>query len=152
MEIKRVHRIGIAVKDPQKALDFFVNILGAKQGVLYRKDETENYQLVEDEIPAEGLKSYYLTLGGLQIELMSPTHQEGNIAKFIQKHGEGLMTISFQVDDLEESMKELEAKGIRIVGKMLDHYTQIGDKKIHTPYCFVHPRDCFGLMVELAIR
>ncbi|MFH1350343.1 MAG: VOC family protein [Pseudomonadota bacterium] len=144
MEIKKINRIGLAVKDLDKAIDFFVNVLGAKRGVVYRKDESENYQLIEDEIPAEGLKSYYMTLGGLQIELMSPTDEDGNIAKFIQKRGEGLMTLSFQVEDLDAAIRELEEKGVRIVGKMLDHYTQLGDEKVHTPYCFIHPKDFFG--------
>ena len=152
MNIKKINRLGIAVKDLDKAIGFFVNILGAKRGVLYRKDETENYQLIEDEIPSEGLKSYYVTLGGLQIELMSPTDKKGNIARFIEKRGEGLMTISFQVEDLDGTIKEFEEKGVRIVGKMLDHYTQLGDDNVSTPYGFIHPKDFFGMMVELAIR
>ena len=152
MQVKSVNRLGIAVKDLEKAKDFFLNTLGAKPGVIYRKDETEHYDLVQDEIDSEGLKSYYVTLGGLQIELMAPTDDEGNIAKFIEKRGEGLMTISLQVDDLDKSIGYFEEKGVRIVGKMLDHYTQFGDEKVHTPYCFIHPKDFFGVMVELAIR
>jgi methylmalonyl-CoA/ethylmalonyl-CoA epimerase len=152
MQVKGVNRIGIAVKDLEKAKDFFINILGAKPGVIYRKDDTEHYDLVEDEIPSEGLKSYYLSLGSLQIELMAPINGEGNIANFIKKRGEGIMTISLQVDDLDEGIAYFEKKGIRIVGKMLDHYTQLGDEKVHTPYCFIHPKDFFGIMVELAIR
>jgi methylmalonyl-CoA epimerase len=152
MQVKSVNRLGIVVKDLEKAKDFFINALGAKSGVIYRKDETEHYDLVEDEIASEGLKSYYVTLGGLQIELMAPTDDDGNIAKFIEKKGEGLMTISLQVDDLDESIGYFEEKGVRIVGKMLDHYTQFGDEKVHTPYCFIHPKDFFGIMVELAIR
>ena len=152
MGIKKINRIGIAVKDLDKSIDFFVNVLGAKHGVVYRKDETENFDLVADEIPSEGLKSYYLTLGELQIELMAPTDEDGNIARFIQNRGEGLMTLSFQLDDIEEGIKDLEAKGVRVVGKMLDHYTQLGDEKVHTPYAFIHPKDFFGIMVELAIR
>jgi methylmalonyl-CoA/ethylmalonyl-CoA epimerase len=152
MQIKKINRIGIAVKELDKAIDFMVNVLGAKRGVTYRRDESENYQLVQDEIPAEGLRSYYVTLGGLQIELMSPTNEEGNIGKFIQKRGEGLMTISFQVEDLDAAVKELEGKGVRVIGKMLDHYTRIGNERVHTPYCFIHPKDFFGVMVELAIR
>jgi methylmalonyl-CoA/ethylmalonyl-CoA epimerase len=152
MQVKKINRIGIAVKDLDKAVDFLVNVLGAKRGVIYRRDESENYQLLQDEIPSEGLRSYYLTLGSLQIELMSPTSEEGNIGRFIQKRGEGLMTLSFQVEDLEVAVNELEGKGVRVVGKMLDHHTQIGNERVHTPYCFIHPKDFFGLMVELAIR
>jgi methylmalonyl-CoA/ethylmalonyl-CoA epimerase len=152
MQVKKINRIGIAVKDLDKAVDFLVNVLGAKRGVIYRRDESENYQLLQDEIPSEGLRSYYLTLGSLQIELMSPTSEEGNIGRFIQKRGEGLMTLSFQVEDLEVAVNELEGKGVRVVGKMLDHHTQIGNEMVHTPYCFIHPKDFFGLMVELAIR
>ena len=150
--IKKVHRIGIAVKDLEKAKSFFLDVLGATKGVVYRRDETEHYDLVEDNIPEEGLKSFYVTLGNMQIELMSATDEDGNIAKFIKRKGEGLMTLSFQVDDMEEAIEHLEKKGVRIIGKMLDHYTTIGGEKIHTPYCFIHPKDFFGIMVELAIR
>jgi methylmalonyl-CoA epimerase len=93
-----------------------------------------------------------VTLGGIQVELMSPTDEDGNIAKFIQKRGEGLMTLSFQVEDLDGTIKEMEEKGVRVVGKMLDHYTELGGEKVHTPYCFMHPKDFFGIMVELAVR
>jgi len=152
MQVEKIPRIGIAVKDLEKAKDFFINVLGAKSGIVFQSDKTKSYEMVEDEIPSEGLKSCYFTLGGLQIELMSPTDEDGNIANFIKKNGEGLMSISFVVDDLDESIQYLESKGVRIVGKMLDHYTQFGDDKVHTPYCFMHPKDFFGIMVELAIR
>ncbi len=152
MQVEKIPRIGIGVKDLEKAKDFFINVLGAKSGIVFQSDETKSYEVVEDEIPSEGLKSCYFTLGGLQIELMSPTDEDGNIARFIKKRGEGLMTITFVTDDLDENIKYLESKGVRIVGKMLDHYAQFGDDKVHTPYCFIHPRDFFGIMVELAIR
>jgi methylmalonyl-CoA/ethylmalonyl-CoA epimerase len=145
MEVEKIPRIGIAVKDLEKAKDFLINVFGAKTGIKFK-----GYDFVEDEIPSEGMKSCYLTLGGLQIELMSPTDEDGNIANFIKKKGEGLMSISFVVDDLNESIQYLESKGVRIVGKMLDHHTRFGDDKVHTPYCFMHPKDFFGIMVELA--
>jgi len=152
MKIKKIPRIGIAVKELEKAKDFFLNVLGATKGIVYQKDETEHYDFVEDEIPEEGLKSYYVTLGGLQIELMAPTDEDGNIATFIKKRGEGLMSIILQVDDLDESIDYMKSKGVRIVGEMLDHHLEVGDEKVHTPYCFIHPKDFFGLMVELNIR
>jgi len=92
MQVEKIPRIGIAVKDLEKAKDFFINVLGAKRGIVFQRDETKSYEMVEDEIPSEGLKSYYLTMGGLQIELMSPTDEDGNIANFIKRKGEGLMT------------------------------------------------------------
>jgi methylmalonyl-CoA epimerase len=150
--IEKIHRIGIAVKDLEKAKHFFLDVLGAKEGVVYRRDETEHFNLVADNIPSEGLKSFYVTLGGLQIELMSATNSDGNIGRFLQKHGEGLMTISLKVKDMAESIAYLESKGVRIMGKMLDHFTELDGQRIHTPYCFIHPKDFFGIMVELAVR
>jgi len=151
MEIKSVPRIGIAVKDIEKAKDFLINVLGAKSGVIWKPEGTEGYEIVGDVIPEEGLDSYYLTLGGFQIELMAPTDEDGNIAQFIKKQGEGLMSITLQVDDYEESIKYLESKGVRIVGKMPDYSYQFGDEKVPSPYCFIHPKDFFGIMVELAV-
>lgn len=151
IKIDKIPRIGIAVRDIEKAKKFFIDVLGAKSGVTWQKVGGKSYELVEDEIPAEGMKSYYLTLGGLQIELMSPTNEDGNIAQFIKKRGEGLMTISFRVEDLDKSIQYLESKGVRIVGKMLDHYTHFGDERVHVPYCFIHPKDFFGIMAELTV-
>ncbi len=152
MHVKKIPRIGIAVRDLEKAKDFFINVLGATRGIDYGRDETEHIEFIEDEIQEEGLISYYVTLGGLQIELMAPTDEDGHIATFLKKKGEGLMSIVLQVDDLDESIQHMKSNGARIVGEMLDHQLQVGDEKIHTPYCFIHPKDFFGLMVELNIR
>ncbi|RMF97771.1 MAG: hypothetical protein D6734_01330 [Candidatus Schekmanbacteria bacterium] len=154
LKVKDVHRIGVIVRDLDKAVDFFTNVLGARKGITYRKDETENYQLVYDEIPPEGLKSCYVTIGkDFQIELMAPTDENGNIAKLLEKRGEGIATLCFQVEDVNEAIEFLESKGIRIVGKeRLDWKTKIGDQEIHTPYVFIHPKDCFGIMVEIGLR
>ncbi len=152
MKIEKIPRIGIAVKDLEAAKHIFINILGAESGITHQKDETSSITIVEDEIPSEGLKSYFLTLGELQIELMSPSDENGKIAQYIQSRGEGLMTISFKVDDLNESIEYFESKGIRIIGKMLDHHTELDGERHHTPYCFTHPSDFFGILAELAVR
>ena len=119
------------------------------------KDENENYQLVYDVSPHEGLKSCYITLGkDFQIELMAPSNEDGTIAKLLEKRGEGIFTVCFQVDDVNEAIELLESKGVRIVGKeQLNWKTKVGDgKEIATPYVFIHPKDCFGIMVEIGLR
>ncbi|MBI5375928.1 MAG: VOC family protein [Candidatus Schekmanbacteria bacterium] len=158
-KVKDVHRLGVIVKDLEKAVDFFVNNFGAKKGIVYRKDETENFPIVYDEIEPEGLKSCYVTLGqDFQIELMSPSKPDGNIAKLLEKRGEGILTVCFQVDSVDEAIKELESKGVRIVGKeQLNWITKIkmadgSIKEVPTPYVFVHPKDAFGLMIEIGLR
>jgi len=154
LNVKDVHRLGIIVRDLDKAVDFFTNVLGGKKGITYRKDESENYQLVYDEIAPEGLKSCYITLGkDFQLELMAPSNEDGTIAKLLEKRGEGIFTVCFQVDDVDEAIELLESKGVRIVGKeQLNWKTKVEGGEIATPYVFIHPKDCFGLMVEIGLR
>ena len=153
LNVKDVHRIGILVKDLDKAVKLFTTIFGAKVGITYRKDETENFQLTYDEIPPVGLKSAYLTIGeGFQIELMAASTPDGVMAKEIERKGEGIYSISFQVENVVEAIKDLEASGVRVVGKQLDWKTKTNQGDVHTPYALTHPKDTCGFMIEIGMR
>ena len=78
-----------------------------------------------------------------QIQLKAPLDENSTIAKFIDKRGEGIQHIAFQVDDLEGALANLEAKGVALI----DHRPRLGagGKKI----AFLHPKDTYGVLIEL---
>ena len=123
-EPKKLHHIALAVKDVDAAQEFFVKNLAA------------TVERPKRVLEAERSVSVFLSVGGIKIELLQSTDPEGPVAKLIERKGEGLHSVSFEVDDVEAAAKDLEGKGLRIVGKT-------------ARYAFIHPRDAFGVMVEL---
>ena len=124
--IKGVDHIGIGVEDIDGMLGFLKENFDADE--LSRKDFPELQQI-----------SSIVNLKGSRFELMQPTGPDGPIGKWL-KSGGGLHHISVLCDDLESLIADLEKKGIKIVGKMLDGPDRVA---------FIHPKDAKGLLVEL---
>jgi methylmalonyl-CoA/ethylmalonyl-CoA epimerase len=130
MKILRVDHIGVAVNSIDAALKFFKDTLGLK---------LEGSETVAEQ----KVTTSFLPVGDTEVELLQSTAPDGPIAGFIEKKGEGVQHIAFMVDNIEEALKELEAKGIRLIDKV--PRKGAGGKKI----AFVHPKDTFGVLVEL---
>ena len=113
------------MRDLDKAIQLFSDILGTKFGP----------PLVEDK--AFFLKSAIDPMG---LNLISSLKPDGVMARSIEKRGEGVQAISFKVPNLDEAVKELEAKGLKLVGR-------IDGKRIKEAQ--FHPKDTFGVMIEL---
>lgn len=102
MKVERIDHIHFAVKNLDKATRFFEEILGTK--------------FSEDIVAPEGkVRSRIDPLG---IEIIESTSPDGLISKFIESRGEGLHAISFKVSDLDKAVEELQAKGLRLVGRL----------------------------------
>jgi methylmalonyl-CoA/ethylmalonyl-CoA epimerase len=130
MKTIKIDHIGIAVKSIEASLKFYSEALGLKpEG--------------EETVAEQKVKTAFLPLGETEIELLESTAPDGPIAKFIEARGEGIQHIAFKVDNIEETLKELEAKNYRLI----DHKPRAGagGKKI----AFLHPKDSFGVLVEL---
>lgn len=130
MKAVKVDHIGIAVKSIDAALKFYSELLGLKlEG--------------EETIAEQKVKTVFLPLGDIEIELLESTAPDGPIAKFIETRGEGIQHIAFAVDNIEEALQELEDKNFRLI----DHKPRMGagGKKI----AFLHPKDSGGVLVEL---
>jgi methylmalonyl-CoA/ethylmalonyl-CoA epimerase len=112
------------------ALKFFKDTLGLK---------LEGSETVAEQ----KVTTSFLPVGDTEVELLQSTAPDGPIAGFIEKKGEGVQHVAFMVDNIEEALKELEAKGIRLIDKV--PRKGAGGKKI----AFVHPKDTFGVLVEL---
>ena len=130
MKIIKVDHIGVAVNSIEASLKFFVNTLGLKlEG--------------QETVAEQKVTTAFMPVGDTEVELLQSTAPDGPIAGFIEKKGEGVQHVAFLVDNIEEALKELEAKGIRLIDKV--PRMGAGGKKI----AFVHPKDTFGVLVEL---
>jgi methylmalonyl-CoA/ethylmalonyl-CoA epimerase len=128
--IDKIHHIGIAVHDLDRALKFYRDTLGL-------------HVHAEDTVEDQGVRAALLTVGDSEIELLEPTSPEANMAKFLERKGEGLHHICFQTADVDGDLAALEDKGVALV----DHKSRVG---LAGMICFLHPKASSGVLVELA--
>ena len=130
MKALKIDHLGIAVNNIESALKFYSDILGLK---------LEGEEVIADQ----KVKTAFLPIGDTEVELLESTEPDGPVAKFIEKKGEGIQHIAFMVDNIDEALKEISEKGVRLI----DQKPRIGagGKRI----AFLHPKDTFGVLVEL---
>jgi methylmalonyl-CoA/ethylmalonyl-CoA epimerase len=131
----KLEHIGIAVKNLENSNELFKTLLG-----------TGHYKI--EAVESENVKTSFFQTGESKIELLEASSPESAIAKFIDKRGEGIHHIAFEVEDIHAEMKRLEAQGFRLLNK---EPKRGADNKL---VCFVHPKTANGVLVELcqAIR
>jgi methylmalonyl-CoA/ethylmalonyl-CoA epimerase len=131
MKALKIDHLGIAVNSIESALKFYSEILGLK---------LEGEEVIADQ----KVKTAFLPIGDTEVELLESIAPDGPVAKFIEKKGEGLQHIAFKVEGLDSVLRELEKKGVRLI----DSTPRIGagNKRI----AFLHPKDTFGVLVELS--
>ena len=123
--------IGIAVKSIEKRLDIWKNALGLSL-------------ISMEEVPGQKVKVAKLDVQGTMIELLEPMDEESPIFKFIEKKGEGIHHLCFQVPDIEKALIELKENGLRLIDEV--PRTGAGGNKI----AFIHPKDMGGVLIELS--
>ncbi|WP_462248820.1 methylmalonyl-CoA epimerase [Ekhidna sp.] len=126
---KNVEHIGIAVKDLSSANELFET--------LFNKG---NYK--EEVVESESVTTSFFQLGETKIELLEGG-SDSAIAKFIEKKGEGIHHIAFEVDDIYSEMDRLRKEGFQILN---EEPKKGADNKL---VCFVHPKSANGVLVEL---
>ena len=128
--IKKIEHIGIAVKNLNHSNELFKKLFGAS----HYKIET---------VESEGVGTYFFMLGETKIELLEATHPESAIAKFIDKKGEGIHHIAYEVNDIYAEMERLKLEGFDVLNKE----PKMGaDNKL---IFFLHPKSTNGVLVEL---
>ena len=126
----KTEHIGIAVKELAISIPLFEKLLNSK---CYKTELVEN----------EKVNTAFFKQGETKIELLESTDPNGVIAKFIERKGEGLHHIAFDVADIKNEMKRLQAAGFIL----LDEEPKAGaDNKL---VCFLHPKGTNGVLVEL---
>ena len=128
--MQNLEHIGIAVKNLEISIPLFEKLLNTP---CYKTEFVESEQV----------NTAFFQTGQSKIELLESTNPEGVINKFIEKKGEGIHHVAFEVMDIEAEMKRLASEGF----VLLNENPKIGaDNKL---VCFLHPKGTNGVLVEL---
>jgi len=128
--LNKIDHIGIAVKNLEKAKEFYEKSLGLTPSPV-------------EPVPSQMVTTVFFKIGDSKIEFLEGSSPESPITKFIEKKGEGIHHICYEVDDLEETLSELQKSGIQLIDKS----PRVGahGKKI----AFIHPKSTNGILTEL---
>ena len=127
----KVHHIGIAVQDIEKSLAVYRDLLGL---------ELEGQHEVEDQ----KVITAFFPVGETHIELIQPMAGNVGVTKFLEKRGEGVHHICFEVDDIEQALQDVKARGAVLIDET-PRVIENGKKKM----AFLHPKSTGGVLIEL---
>jgi methylmalonyl-CoA epimerase len=128
--IKRIHHIAIAVRDMEAALRVYQQTLGL------------GLSEIQDR-PDLTAKIAFLPTGDSEIELVQPVTSDTDVARFLDKRGEGIHHVCLEVDDIEEALAELREKGLELI----DEVPRVGPNG--EKFAFIHPTSAHGALLEL---
>jgi len=128
--MKKVEHIGIAVKDLASGNDLFTRLFNQS---CYK----------QEELISEGVSTSFFKVGDTKIELLEATNENSPIAKFIEKRGEGIHHIAFEVEDIDAEMQRLHAEGFQLISQRPKD--GVDNKRV----CFLHPKTTNGVLIEL---
>lgn len=128
--MNKIEHIGIAVKDLQSANNIYEQLLGLAP---YKQELVES----------EHVLTSFFQVGPNKIELLVATNPDSAIAKYIEKRGEGIHHIAFDVEDIHAEMERLRGLGFTLLN---EQPKRGADNKL---VCFVHPKSANGVLVEL---
>ena len=129
----KIEHIGIAVKDFANAIPLFTKLLNSQ---CYKTEAVESQRV----------NTAFFKTGSAKVELLQDISDDGIIKKFIEKKGEGIHHIAFEVPNIYEEIKRLKAEGFTIINEIP---TKGADNKL---VCFLHPKDTNGVMIELCME
>ena len=129
MKLEKIDHICIAVKDREKAEARFKEAFGLEPDLRYI-DEPEKIDVAR----------YYI--GEVGLELVAPTDEDSEVAKFIRKSGEGFFLLSLKVPNTGEALEELKTKPVDLID---DKPRKFQDSE----FAFIHPRSLFGVLFEI---
>jgi methylmalonyl-CoA epimerase len=128
MKIKKIAHIGVGVMDAGKSKTLFQEILGLP---------------VTGEERVGELKTVFLPVGETNLELVQSTEPDGVMKKFIEKRGEGIHHLALEVEDIDQALEELKARGVPLI----DQQPRPGAHQ--TKVAFLHPKGTNGILIEL---
>tara|TARA_R110002050_G_scaffold54303_2_gene122911 strand:- start:3218 stop:3685 length:468 start_codon:yes stop_codon:yes gene_type:complete len=128
--MNKIEHIGIAVKNIDDSNELFSKLFGKPQ---YKTEAVES----------EGVKTSFFKVGNNKIELLEATNEDSPIAKFLNRKGEGVHHIAFDVDDIEVEVKRLKKEGFIVLN---DIPKKGADNKL---VVFLHPKTTNGVLIEL---
>lgn len=128
--INKIDHLGIAVHSIDQARKFYENVLGL------------NCERIE-EVPSQQVRTAFFKVGETHIELLEPTDPGSPIARFLEKHGEGIHHIGYLSDDLEQELDLARGSGCRLINET--PVAGAGNKRI----AFLHPKSTNGVLTEI---
>ncbi|KIQ20002.1 hypothetical protein RT99_14935 [Flavobacterium sp. MEB061] len=128
--VNKIEHIGIAVKNIEESNILFEKLLGVSS---YKSEEVQS----------EGVLTSFFQTGTNKIELLMATNPESPIAKFLEKKGEGIHHIAFDVDDIAAEIERLKSEGFVLINEVPK---KGADNKL---VVFLHPKNTNGVLVEL---
>lgn len=131
--MQKIEHIGIAVKSLTGSIPLFEKLLNT---LCYKTEAVES----------EMVTTAFFRQGDTKIELLESTGSDGVVARFIEKKGEGLHHIAFEVADIEKEMDRLKKEGFVLLNEKPE---KGADNKL---VCFLHPKHINGLLVELCME
>jgi methylmalonyl-CoA/ethylmalonyl-CoA epimerase len=124
----KIDHLGVAVKSIDQASKLYQSL---------------GLTVLEEEDSDEGVRSVMIPLGESRLRLLEPLHNEGELGKFLQQHGEGLHHLALHVDDISGTFEQMKQSGIRL----LSEESEIGaGGRLH---CMVDPSAANGVLLEI---
>ena len=128
--MQKLEHIGIAVKNLDKSNQLFAKLLGQ-----------EPYKT--EAVQSESVRTSFFNVSGVKIELLEATRHDSPVAKFIEKRGEGIHHLAFEVDDMQSAVADYINKDFHFIN---DAPKPGADNKM---ICFLHPKATNGVLIEL---
>lgn len=128
--IRKIEHLGIAVSNMDEALKIYEDLL-----------EQSCYKV--ETVESEFVKTAFIQVGESKLELLEATHPDSSIAKFLEKRGQGFHHVAFDVENIDDEIERLIAKGFELIN------TTAKDGADNKRIAFLHPKSTNGLLVEL---
>lgn len=130
LTVNKIEHIGIAVNNLSESNELFASLLAVQP---YK----------QEEVKSEGVITSFFQVGESKVELLEATRADSPIAKFLEKKGEGVHHIAFEVEDIIAEIERLKKQGFSILNEIPKRGA---DNKL---VCFIHPKSANGVLVEL---
>ena len=127
--VNYIDHVGVAVNDIEAALTFFKKVFDVPDAKI---------ELMEDQ----GVRATLIEVGQTSLELLEPSGPESGVGRFIERRGEGLHHLAFNVTDISGKLKTLQTLGVDLID-------QTPREGLSGTIAFVHPRSVFGILTEL---
>ena len=127
--VNYIDHVGVAVKDIEAALAFFKKVFDVPDAKI---------ELMEEQ----GVRATLIEVGQTRLELLEPTGPESGVGRFIERRGEGLHHLAFNVTDISGKLQTLQTLGVDLID-------QTPREGLSGTIAFVHPRSVFGILTEL---
>jgi len=129
----RIQHVALAVADIDESISFYREVWGLEPSH-------------REKVEADHIEEAMFPLGDSHIQLISPTSDASTVARFLDRRGEGLHHIAYEVDDLEGTLRRLKSSGVTLID---EHPRRGGGGHM---VAFVHPKGNHGVLVELMQR